>query len=100
MIRTPDGTIRFWNKGAERLHGWRKDDTLGKRSHNLLKTLFPKPLPGIEQELTNMGFWEGELIHIRRDGSRMAARSRWELRYEEATSVPTVLEINYAPSVA
>ena len=100
MIRTPDGTIRFWNKGAERLYGWRMDDTLGKRSHNLLKTLFPKPLPDIEQELMNKGFWEGELIHIRRDGSRMAVWSRWELRYEDEASVPTVLEINYPPSVA
>jgi PAS domain S-box-containing protein len=100
MIRTPDGTIRFWNKGAERLYGWEKDDTLGKRSHNLLKTLFPKPLPDIETELTNTGFWEGELIHIRRDGSRMTVWSRWEIRYEGESSVPTVLEINYPPSVA
>lgn len=100
MIRTPDGTIRFWNKGAERLYGWEKEDTLGKRSHNLLKTLFPKPLPDIEKDLTNTGFWEGELIHIRRDGSRMAVWSRWEIRYEGESSVPTVLEINYPPSVA
>ena len=100
MIRTADGTIRFWNKGAERLYGWRMDDTLGKRSHSLLKTLFPKPLPDIEQELKNAGVWEGELIHIRRDGSRMAVWSRWELRYEDESSVPTVLEINYPPSVA
>lgn len=100
MIRTTDGTIRFWNKGAERLYGWQADDTLGKRSHHLLKTLFPKPLAIIEQELQRIGYWEGELIHIRRDGSRMAVLSRWELRYDEQGSVPTILEINYPPSVA
>ncbi|GMV49223.1 PAS domain-containing protein [Nitrospirales bacterium NOB] len=100
MLRTPDGTIRFWNKGAERLYGWEATDTIGKRSHSLLKTLFPKPLPAIEQELKNTGRWEGELIHIRRDGSRMAVWSRWELRYDEQSSVPTILEINYPPHVA
>lgn len=100
MVRTTDGTIRSWNKGAERLYGWQAHDTLGKRSHSLLKTLFPKPLLSIEQDLKRTGHWEGELIHIRRDGSRMAVWSRWELRYEEQSSVPTVLEINYPPSVA
>jgi PAS domain S-box-containing protein len=100
MIRTSEGTIRFWNKGAERLYGWQADDTLGKRSHSLLKTLFPKPLAHIEQELESIGYWEGELIHIHRDGSRVAVLSRWELRYDEQGSVPTVLEINYPPTVA
>lgn len=100
LIRTPNGTIRSWNKGAERLYGWQAHDTLGKRSHSLLKTLFPKPLSSIEQELNRTGYWEGELIHVRRDGSHMAVWSRWELRYEEQSSVPTILEINYPPSVA
>lgn len=100
MIRTTDGTIRFWNKGAERLYGWPSEDTIGKRSHSLLKTLFPQPLPRIEQDLENTGHWEGELIHIRRDGSRMVVWSRWELRYEEQSSIPTVLEINYPPRTA
>ncbi len=75
-------------------------DTVGKRSHSLLKTLFPKPLLSIEQELTSVGYWEGELIHIRRDGSRMTVWSRWELRYEQQSSTPTILEINSLPSVA
>lgn len=100
MVRSPDGTIRFWNKGAERLYGWQAGETVGQRSHSLLKTLFPKPLPSIEQELKTVGYWQGELIHIRRDGSRMTVWSRWELRYEEQSSVPTVVEINYPPSVA
>lgn len=100
MIRTPDGTIRFWNKGAERLYGWKAGETVGQRSHSLLKTLFPKPLPSIEQDLKSAGYWEGELIHIRRDGSRMAVWSRWETRYEEQSSSPTILEVNYPPSIA
>ncbi len=100
MLRAPDGTIQFWNRGAERLYGWPASDTVGKRSHHLLKTLFPQPLPTIEQELWSTGHWEGQLIHIRRDGSRMAVLSRWELRYDEDNSDPIVLEVNYPPHVA
>jgi PAS domain S-box-containing protein len=94
LVRSLDGTIRFWNKGAEHLYGWEPRDTLGKRSHNLFQTIFPEPLERIEQELTNKGYWEGELIHLRCDGSRMTVKSRWEMQYDYQTSAGTVLEIN------
>ena len=79
LVRGTDGTIRYWNKGAERLYGWRPDDTLGQRAHHLLQTVFPKPLPSIETELVQTGRWEGELVHKRRDGSEVRVASQWEL---------------------
>jgi PAS domain S-box-containing protein len=94
LVRGLDGTIRFWNKGAEHLYGWQSRDTLGKRSHNLLQTIFPQPLESIEEELVHKGYWEGELLHIRRDGSRMTVRSRWEMQYDGHDSSGTVVEIN------
>ena len=50
MVRNSDGTIRFWNKGAENLYGWEYRETIGKRSHNLLQTIFPVPLHHIERD--------------------------------------------------
>lgn len=94
LVRSLDGTIRFWNKGAEHLYGWEPRDTLGKRSHNLFQTIFPEPLERIEEELTDKGYWEGELIHLRRDGSRMMVKSRWEMQYDHQGSSATVIEIN------
>lgn len=94
LVRGLDGTIRFWNKGAEYLYGWESRDTLGKRSHNLFQTIFPQPLQRIEEELAHKGYWEGELMHIRRDGSRMAVKSRWELQYDGHGDSGTVIEIN------
>jgi PAS domain S-box-containing protein len=94
LVRALDGTIRFWNKGAEHLYGWQSRDTLGKRSHNLFQTIFPEPLERIEEELTYKGYWEGELIHLRRDGSRMTVKSRWEMQYDDHDSFGTVIEIN------
>jgi PAS domain S-box-containing protein len=94
LVRGFDGTIRFWNKGAEYLYGWESHDTLGKRSHHLFQTIFPEPLQRIEKHLADKGYWEGELVHIRRDGSRMVVKSRWELQYDESEQVGTVIEIN------
>jgi PAS domain S-box-containing protein len=94
LVRSFDGTIRFWNKGAESLYGWASRETLGKRSHNLFQTVFPEPLERIEQELAHKGFWEGDLVHIRRDGSRMTVKSRWEMQYDGQDNDGTVIEIN------
>ncbi len=98
MVRNPDGTIRFWNKGAENLYGWEYRETIGKRSHNLLQTIFPVPLQHIERELEDKGHWEGSLVHVRRDGSRLVVRSRWELQFDAKDQSATVIEINTRPA--
>lgn len=94
MIRDTDGTIRYWNKGAQELYGWTSSEALGKSSHSLLKTQFPKPLPAIEREMMEKKFWYGELIHRRRDGSKVFVRSRWDLQQNPKDKTITVLEIN------
>jgi PAS domain S-box-containing protein len=94
MVRNPDGTIKFWNKGAEHLYGWEFRETIGERSHNLLQTVFPVPLQYIEKELEHNGYWEGPLVHTRRDGSRLVVQSRWELQFDMREQSATVVEIN------
>ena len=68
MTRTMEGIINFWNHSAEELYGWRKEEAIGKVSHDLLQTQFPKPLEEIESELVRNGRWEGKLVHTTRDG--------------------------------
>ncbi len=94
MVRDADGTIRYWNKGAQELYGWTSGEALGKSSHSLLKTQFPKPLPAIEREMMEKKFWYGELVHRRRDGSKVFVRSRWDVQQNPKDNTITVLEIN------
>lgn len=94
MTRNLDGMIAFWNQGAEQMYGWTKSEAVGQRSHTLLQTQFPQPLSNIEVELLNQGYWEGELIHTRRDGTLIVTASRWVLQRDSDGQPIKVLEIN------
>ena len=88
-----DGTIRFWNRGAELLYGWSREEALGCIVHDLLRTVHPEPRPHIERNVRENGSWVGELVHTVRDGRRIVVESRWEIVHEP-DSIPLVLETN------
>jgi PAS domain S-box-containing protein len=92
MYRTMQGTINFWNRCAEELYGWRQEEAVGRVSHDLLQTQFPKPLSEIEFELLANGKWEGQLVHATRDGSLVVVKSRWIL--DQNGQPAEVVEIN------
>ncbi len=86
--------ITFWNEGAEFMYGWTKLDAVGKETHTLLQTQFPYPLVDIKAELLTQGYWEGELVQTRRDGSMITVDSRWALQKDETGNPIKVLAIN------
>jgi PAS domain S-box-containing protein len=94
MVRGLDGRVAFWSSGMERLYGWARGQAVGRVSHDLLRTEFPRPLGEIEAELLREGRWEGELRHTRRDGSRVVVASQWVLHRPEEGGPPIVLEVN------
>jgi CDP-glucose 4,6-dehydratase len=94
MRRSMEGTISLWNRGAEEMYGWKREEAVGKVSHKLLKTEFPKPLVEIESELAERGEWVGKLVHFRRDGSRVEVKSRWFIHSNVSKSETAVIETN------
>ena len=79
FIRSLDGTISYWNEGAERLYGWSRQEALAKPLGTLLQTEFPLAFEEIKEALFRDGSWEGELTHTRRDGTPITVASRWTL---------------------
>lgn len=94
MMLDLNQTIIFWNQGAEVMYGWSKPEAIGRNSTNLLNTQFPKPLPEIWAELMQDNYWEGELIHTKRDGKSVVVASRWVLQRNSSGKPTGILEIN------
>lgn len=94
MVCRTDGTIVYWNHGAERIHGHTRAEALGQRSLALLKTALPVPLADIERTLRTQGYWEGELTHTSKDGRQVITSSRWVLRLAHGKGADSVLQID------
>jgi PAS domain S-box-containing protein len=86
-------TIQFWNRGAEELYGFARDDVIGRVSHDVLQTSHPIPIEEAKRILVETGRWEGELIHTKRNGAHIVVHSRWAVRMEEERPV-AILETN------
>jgi PAS domain S-box-containing protein len=89
MVRSLDGTIQFWNAGAETVYGWRRDEVLGKNVHELLQTHCDS-LKSMREFLARDGVWHGNLTHVTSTGHTIIVASR------QATTADgkAVLEIN------
>jgi len=92
FVRSMNDVVSFWNRGAEQLYGWKKEEAFGQISHQLLRTIFPSPLEGITSELLSTSHWEGELVHRKRDGTQVTVASRWSLRRDERGRPVGILE--------
>ena len=76
LVQDPDGTIRFWSHGCERLYGWSVAAAIGQSLSALLHTVFPVPSDEIDAALVRDGEWSGDLIQTCRDGSRITVAVR------------------------
>ncbi|MGA8440094.1 MAG: ATP-binding protein [Candidatus Sulfotelmatobacter sp.] len=94
FVRDMNDVITYWNRGAQELYGWTAEETIGKRSHDLLRTVFPAPLDDIAADLLRTGRWEGELEKTKSDGIRVVVASRWSLQRNEQRIPIAILETN------
>jgi PAS domain S-box-containing protein len=94
MMRGLDGRITYWSSGSARLYGYSAAEALGRVSYELLKTEFPIPYEEIRAILQASGRWEGELVHVGKDGRRVHSASQWILRRGRASEPASVIEVN------
>ena len=92
FVRDMNDVITYWNRGAEELYGWRKEEAVGQVSHRLIQTMCRTPREQISAQLLATGRWEGELTQTKRDGTTVVVSSRWALQQDESGNPAGVLE--------
>ena len=92
FVRDMHGVITYWNRGAQELYGWTAEQAVGKRTQDLLRTVFPKPFDEIQKDLLQTGRWEGTLEKTKADGRSVSVASRWSLQQDENKKPIAILE--------
>ena len=92
FVRDMNDVITYWNRGAEELYGWTKEEAVGQVSHRLVQTVCQIPREQISAQLLGTGRWEGELIQSKRGGTTVAVSTRWALQRDESGNPVAVLE--------
>ena len=82
-----NGVILAWNEGARRVYGYEPGEVIGKANSFILHS--PEDVESghaqtILDEVREQGKWEGQLVRVRRDGSRFTAHVTITLRRDSA----------------
>ncbi|WP_236896478.1 PAS domain S-box protein [Clostridium beijerinckii] len=88
-----NGSIIYWNKGAEEKYGYNSEEAIGSISYELLKTTFPISFSSIKSTLLSDGIWHAEIEQIKKDGNKLLVETRLQLIVDE-NGKQIVLETN------
>lgn len=92
LARSPKDRVLFWNRGAERLYGYTKEEAIGQNSHMLLRSQYSQPLEAITQQLHARGAWEGEVFQRRKDGKVLCIASQWVVHSDDQKKIRGILQ--------
>ena len=86
--------VVLWNRCAEITYGFSRNEALGERATELLRTRFPIPLVEIENAVKDTGHWAGTLVHCTKGAEELVVESRWVARYDDAGDWAGILAID------
>ncbi len=89
-----DGGILNWNRGAERLYGFTREEAMGQVPPILLQTECPGGIEAVKRVLQDGTVWNGELRHRTKDGKEIFVESRM-LLWRPQDKPPIIIETNH-----
>ena len=93
LVRELGGKLLFWNKGAESIYGWGREETVGRNVENLLYTN-PGQFEEINLHVMRHGEWSGEIQHLTKNRGEVSVHSRLTLVRDDRGAPKSVLAIN------
>ncbi|MBD2679352.1 MULTISPECIES: PAS domain S-box protein [Nostoc] len=94
FVRDEQGAITYWNRGAEAMYGWTRQEAMGHITHTFLQTQPLELASNLDQMLLEQELWQGELTHTCKDGQQIIVESRQVLIRDEQGDPSGFLEVN------
>jgi PAS domain S-box-containing protein len=92
LVRGLDGTVRYWNKGAEKLYGWTAAEAVNRDVRDLIyrdRSAFDEA----QRQMLETGQCSGEVAQVSKTGRPLVVECSWTLIADEGAA-PEVLVIN------
>jgi two-component system cell cycle sensor histidine kinase/response regulator CckA len=93
IVRDLKHRVVFWNRGAERLYGWSKQEVIGRPVTDLFASDVQAYLVA-QVALLEDGEWSGQFTHEASAGHKVVVNSRWTLVRNEEGRPDAVLVID------
>ena len=93
IVRDLEGKVIFWNKGAERMYGWTRQEVVGVDVSGILFAN-SKRFAEVNALTLSQGKWSGDLQHLTKDKSEITIEARWTLIRDKEGRPKSVLAIN------
>lgn len=94
IVRDFADKISYWSAGATRMHGWGREEVLGRTLSELVFANEAKRAAEAFRMVQDHGAWVGEMECKSRDGEKRFVQSRWTLLRNEDGSPKGILIIN------
>lgn len=93
--------ITYWNPAAAAAYGFSACEAMGSQPALLLHTRLPRPALEIQEELLDLGCWQGHVVEHTKDGRALVVERRWvALRNDRGEPEGTVIVERPVPEAA
>jgi PAS domain S-box-containing protein len=94
FVRDVNHQILYWNRGAEKIYGWKAEEVLGKKTTEFLYSEVPSQLAIALKTTLAQGEWQGEFYQITKSERPIVVQSRWTLVRDELGQPKWILTVN------
>lgn len=93
LVRDLQHCLTYWNKSAERLHGWSSEEVAGRKARDFLYR-DPAAFDESTARVLESGEWTGELELLTKSGRTLEVECRLTLVRDERGEPKSILAIN------
>ncbi len=88
-----DNVVTYWNRGAEDIYGWTRDEAVGRNIRDLIYT-DTAAFEAAAAELLATGRWTGELHQRAKDGRQLIVACRWQAIIDDDGKPRSLFAVN------